>query len=139
MLPYLYITVALLCSSINNYEFTPLINSMDICVSEEYRVCFIPDHCIYFEKYYDTTIKEFTTINPKLYYDLITNQYITSSLNNNHVVASNHPLVKYYNQLEVTSSSIPLYNTSYIYYKQLKHDVNIAETDDINEWLHFIM
>jgi hypothetical protein len=136
MLPYLYITVALLCSPINHNEFTPLINSMYVCVSEEYRVCFIPDHCIYFEKYYDTTIKEFTTINPKLYYDLVTNQYITSSLNNNHVVTSNHPLVKYYNKLEVSSYSVPLYNTSYIYNKELKHDANIV---NINEWLYFLM
>lgn len=131
-LVYHYITVALLCSSIYNYEFTPLINNMNVCISEEYRVCFIPDHCIYFEKYYDTTTKEFTTINPKVYYDLQTNQHYTFS----NVNRSNRDLVKYYNQLEVESSSVPLYNTSYLYHKKMNHNPDIEE---MNEWLKFVL
>lgn len=119
MLPYQYIAVALLSTAFSVKEKMDFLAN-DQCFYEEYRSCYIPDHCIYFDKYYDfSPIIDADYMNIKLhaYYDINSDYYMIAEPPR--MVTSSHPLIKYYKQLEVTSSSVPLYNASYTYVKDL--------------------
>jgi hypothetical protein len=142
MFAYVYITLALLSSPINHTEFAKIEETTDTCIYEEYRICYIPDHCIYFQRTFDTTNLNFITdMRGILYYDLLTDMYVYQQdepkykLQRNQVIPRSHPIVKYYKQLEVESSSIPLYNTNYTFCKTMTKTTSISET---NEWFKYM-
>ncbi len=126
MLPYQYIAVALLSTALNvSRKMNILVN--DQCYFEEYRSCFIPDHCIYYDKHYDFSPiidADYQNIKIQAYYDIAENYYMLASPPR--LVADTHPLIQYYKQQEITSSSVPLYNTSYVYTKDF---TNYKETN----------
>lgn len=131
MISYMYITLALLSNQLN---YTDIINisigeTNETCKFEEYRVCYIPDHCIYFQRTFDTTNKYISNIHPILYYDLVSDYYSYNFMNVNLI----HPLVQYYKKLEVASSSVPLFDTNYTY---CKHRPEHASELEINKWMH---
>jgi hypothetical protein len=141
MISYIYITLALLSSPINYTNFARIEETNDTCIYEEYRICYIPDHCIYFQRTFDTTDLNFISdMHGVLYYDLVANLYVyynepRHNLQRNQIIPMSHPIVKYYKQLELESSSIPLYNTNYTYCKTMTKTASISET---NEWFKYM-
>ena len=144
MLPYLYVAVALISTSLNvSTKMNIVANNQ--CYYEVYRACYIPDHCLYYDKYYDfSPIIGDYNIKLHLYYDIISDTYMTSKLNNiykNILMTDTHPFVKYFKKLEVASSSIQLYNKSYTYTKDLTElkDFDVSELYTLLELLMLLV
>jgi hypothetical protein len=131
MIPYQYIAVALLSTVLNVSQKMDIVANNQ-CYYEEYRSCFIPDHCIYYDKYYDfSPIIGFDYVNLKIraYYDIADNYYMLASPPR--LVPSTNPTIQYVKHLEITSSSVPLYNTSYVYFKDFSNYKEYVNGDEL--------
>lgn len=134
MLPYQYIAVALISTSLNvSTKMNIVANNQ--CYNEVYRACYIPDHCLYYDKYYDfSPIIGDYNIKLHLYYDIYSGVYLASkSYPEYRLLTESHPFVKYFKELEIASSSTQLYNKSYTYTKDLTElkDFDISEIDTL--------